>query len=113
MHDAQTRGSLLGLLLGLAHRPPGVLGLPSPALAEPDRSTRLDPSVANRSASGGKGGAILGSSCAGGRPSEGPVDGGSGLKGIGPELLIRAPALLDEPPGCLELSCRIAGAPGV
>jgi hypothetical protein len=61
--------------------PPGVLGVDP--LEEPgDRLIPLDPPVANWSGSCGRDGAIVcGSSCLGGSPSDGPVDGVSGVKG--------------------------------
>jgi hypothetical protein len=78
--------------------PPGVLGLAPLRVGEPDRSTPLDPPVANWSGSCGRDGAIVtGSSCRGGRPSEGPVDGVSGVNGVGPVPLMPVPEVLGKP----------------
>ncbi len=73
--------------------PPGVLGDPVAPGDNASVFTPDDPPVANCSGSCGKGGAICGSSCMGGRLSDGPVEGVSGVKGADPEL--PAPPLAD------------------
>jgi hypothetical protein len=76
--------------------PPGVLGAVSLGLDEPGDRARVltvDPPVANCVGSCGESGAMSGSSCLGGRLSEGPVDGVSGVNGRGPLKL--TPALLE------------------
>jgi hypothetical protein len=76
--------------------PPGVLGADSLGLDEPGDRARVltvDPPVANCVGNCGESGAMSGSSCLGGRLSEGPVDGVRGVKGSGPLKL--TPALLE------------------
>jgi hypothetical protein len=80
--------------------PPGALGADSLGLDEPgDRAilVPVDPPVENCSGSCGKGGAIWGSSCLGGRLSEGPVEGVIVGKGNGPVLPIITLELLAGP----------------
>jgi hypothetical protein len=78
--------------------PPGVLGADSLGLDEPGDKARVltvDPPVANCVGSCGESGAMFGSSCLGGRLSEGPVDGVSGVNGRGPLKLTPALVVLE------------------
>jgi hypothetical protein len=80
--------------------PPGVLGAVSLGLDEPGERARVltvDPPVANCVGSCGESGAMSGSSCLGGRLSEGPVDGVSGVNGRGPLKLTPALVVLEPP----------------
>ena len=89
--------------------PPGVLGAVSLGLDEPGERARVltvDPPVANCVGSCGESGAMSGSSCLGGRLSEGPVDGVSGVNGRGPLKPTPTLVVLSRHWICLKCCCR-------